>query len=427
MEKELRRRVDRNTGWLITDRLLRIPVSILLSVLMVRYLGPAESGLWNYALAFASVFGILAGLAQEQVIVHRLVTVPDRQGEILGSSFLLKFAGGLVSVPLSLVFCLLWGPSDPLSPVLVTLASVGFLFGSLTVLDCWFQAELLSRVPVFWKNVSFVLFSAVKFALLFFRFPLVFFALANLGELFLGFVLVGRSFIRRGISLRLWKADREITRSILLEGLPLFASSFAIVVYTRIDVVMLGMALGDATVGIYSAAVRLGEAWCFIPSALAASALPVLSALKNESRVNYVAELSRVIRHCVQAGLVLAISVSVFSPSIIKLLYGSEFADSAQILSIYMWAVLFIFVGIGSLPYFTAEALQKYTLYRTLAGMAVNVTLNLLLIPVYGAKGAAVATVITQAVASYGFNAVNKQTRELFRIQTKALCWPIGL
>jgi O-antigen/teichoic acid export membrane protein len=72
------------------------------------------------------------------------------------------------------------------------------------------------------------------------------------------------------------------------------------------------------------------------------------------------------------------------------------------------------------------ENLQKLMLFRNLIGLSVNLILNFLLVPVYGMKGAAVATIISQLaiMISYYFNI---KTRYIFGIQIKAVIYPLFL
>ena len=79
---------------------------------------------------------------------------------------------------------------------------------------------------------------------------------------------------------------------------------------------------------------------------------------------------------------------------------------------------------IEDLEEYLSENLQKYSFYRTLAGAIINIILNYLLIPKYGIYGAAFATLISQAIASYLFNATNKKLKYTFLLQTNALLLP---
>jgi O-antigen/teichoic acid export membrane protein len=82
-------------------------------------------------------------------------------------------------------------------------------------------------------------------------------------------------------------------------------------------------------------------------------------------------------------------------------------------------------LGVISSKWFIAENLQKYSFYRTLAGMVLNILLNYILIPIYSIQGAAIATLISQVMASYLFNLFNKKLRYTFILQTNAIFFPL--
>ena len=95
-------------------------------------------------------------------------------------------------------------------------------------------------------------------------------------------------------------------------------------------------------------------------------------------------------------GLGVAVVTSILSPWAIALLYGPAFAQAASILSVQIWAGVAVAMSFVHGKWLLAEGLQRYGLIYTIAGAAVNITLNLLLIPRLGAIGAAWATLITQ-------------------------------
>src|SRR3546814_323836 len=88
-------------------------------------------------------------------------------------------------------------------------------------------------------------------------------------------------------------------------------------------------------------------------------------------------------------GLAVAVLVSLSAQRLIPLLYGQEYAQSAVILSIQIWAGIAVAMSYVHGRWLLAEGLQKYGLYYTLAGAATNISLNFLFIPRYGAVGAA--------------------------------------
>jgi len=124
-------------------------------------------------------------------------------------------------------------------------------------------------------------------------------------------------------------------------------------------------------------------------------------------------------------GILIAIPMSYVSGWIINLLYGVQFSEAAGVLMIHIWSAVFVFLGVASSNWFIAENLQKYSFYRTLAGAVINIILNLMFIPKYGIYGAAIATLIAQAIASYLYNLVHSPLRLTFKLQTNAVLLPL--
>ena len=88
---------------------------------------------------------------------------------------------------------------------------------------------------------------------------------------------------------------------------------------------------------------------------------------------------------------------------------------------IHIWTGVFVFLGVASGKWYVSENLQKLAFSRTFYGVIVNILLNILMIPKFGIYGAAIATLISQAVASYIADLFSKKTRNNFIMKTKSL------
>jgi O-antigen/teichoic acid export membrane protein len=192
-----------------------------------------------------------------------------------------------------------------------------------------------------------------------------------------------------------WKPRFKVMKSLLKDSWPLILSGIAIMIYMRIDQIMIGSMLSDQAVGIYSAAVKLSETWYFLPMIITASVFPAILNARKKSKELYLKRIQTLYDAFTWFTISVALVVTLLSPFIINLLYGSAFAEAATVLSIHIWAGVFVFWGVASSQYLVAENLTKISFYRTLAGGIINIILNIVLIPIYGIIGAAVATVIS--------------------------------
>lgn len=410
-----------NLGWLLADKVLRLGVGLVVGVWFARYLGPEQFGLFNYALALVALFGAIASVGLKGIVVRDLVRQPESAAATLGSGFVLQLFGGLVAFMSAVLAVLLLRPDDPLSGYLVAVLGAALVFKASDVVRYAFEAQVASRHVVRVDAAVFLLLAAVKIGLILAEAPLVAFAWAAFAEA--GLVAAGLFLlaVRRGPSPGQWRARAARMKTLLADSWPLVLSGLAVMVYMRIDQIMLGQMVGDDAVGIYSAALRLSEAWFFVPTAIAATTFPAILAVRSTDAVQYRQRLEQLFRWVVALGVAVAVVVTLLADSLISALYGPSYAAAGILLAVHVWTGVFVGLGVVSGNWYLAENLQTLALQRTLLGGVVNVLANLALIPLYGALGAALATLIAQMAAAYLFDAFHPATRTLFRSKTRAV------
>ncbi len=410
-----------NTGWLFADRILRMGVGLFVGVWVARYLGVQQFGVFNYATAFVALFSTLSTLGLDAIVVRSIVREPEKRAEILGTAFWLKLFGGVAALVLAVSSIILVRHDDQLTISLVAILSSVGIFQAFDTIDLWFQSQVQSKYTVIAKNTAFVIIALVKVTLISIHAPLIAFAWTSLGEVGLGAIGLIISYRVRGYSPWLWPWSLPLAKTLLKESWPLILSGVTIMIYMRIDQIMLGQMIGDKAVGLYSAATRISEVWYFIPMAIASSVSPAIYAAKEVSESLYYRRIEQFLRLLSWLSIVVAVPMSFLSGTIITVLFGKSYEASASILAIHIWASLFVFMGVGTSSWFLAEGLTQFALRRTIMGAITNVFLNIFLIPTYGGVGAAIATVISQAVASFLSNATHPKTRKIFKLQVKSL------
>lgn len=413
--------IIKNTVWLFADRILRMGVGMIVGVWIARYLGVQQYGLFNYATAFVALFSPFATLGLDNVVVRNIVRDSRDRERILGTAFWLKLLGGVASLLLAVCFISVLRPNDQLMIFLVAILATVGIFQALDTIDFWFQSQVQSKYTVVAKNTAFVIVTLLKVFMLKMQAPLIAFAWATLAEFSLGAIGLAIAYRINGYSLWLWRWNFSVAKTLLKDSWPLILSGVTIMIYMRIDQIMLGQMIGDSAVGIYSAATRISEVWYFIPTAVASSVSPAIFAAKDSSEKLYYQRIKQLLRLMVLISLAIALPMSLLSGTIITMLFGNGYAEAGQVLAIHIWASLFVFMGVATSPWFIAEGLTHFALRITLIGAIINVVLNIFLIPAYAGVGAAIATVISQAFASFFSNFTHAKTRKIFFIQLQSL------
>ncbi len=389
-----------NTGWLFVDKVVRMGVGLFVGVWVARYLGPEQFGLLNYAGAFVALFATFATLGLDGIVVRDIVRDPENKNEILGTAFILRLIGGLATLALTFVSVALLHSTDRLTRWLVVIIATGTIFQAFDTIDYWFQSQTQSRYAVIAKNSAFLFTALLKVVLITVKAPLIAFALAGLLEIVIGATGMMLAYKSHGQFRKSWTWDSSRARRLLKDSWPLILSGMVIAVYMRIDQVMLGAMIGDRSVGIYSAAVRISEIWYFVPTAIVISVFPTIIKAKQQSYALYLQRIQSLYTFLVWTALAIAVPLTFLSTSIVVRLFGPQYAEAGIVLSIHIWTALFTFYGIGKNAYIQSENMQLFSLVCTTSGAIVNVILNLILIRHYGIVGAAVATLCAQITAA---------------------------
>jgi O-antigen/teichoic acid export membrane protein len=410
-----------NIGWLAIDKTLRLSLGLVVAALLARFLGPEQYGVWSYAIAFASLFGIIASLGLDGVVVRELVTSPERRDEILGSAFLLKLCGGILAFVVAITTIVMLKPSDRLMQILLVLTAGSFIFEAFGVIDLFFQYRVSSKYSILSKDAAFVLVTALRLGLIVTGASLVAFAATTLVEAILGATFLAFAYVLRGESFRNWRGSVLVASRLMRDSWPLAFSGLAIMIYMRIDQIMLGELIGQRQVGWYAAALRLSELWYFVPIAIAGSMFPRIVDLRRSNVQEYERRIQQLYDFLTWLSIGGALLISLIAVPVIRLLYGDLYLEAAKILRIHVWTGVFVTLGIASGKYLLAENLAMVVLFRSVAGAVLNVLLNVVLIRGYGVIGAAISTLIAQMLAAYGFDLLFRSTRQMFFMKTRSL------
>lgn len=415
------RAIIANTGWLFADRIVRMGTSLVVGVWIARYLGVQQYGLFNYALAFVTLFTPILTLGLDEIVVRHVIRESSNQEEILGTTFWLKFLGGVVSVLLAVGITIFLGEREFLKIYLVAILAIAGIFRAADTVEIWFQSQVQSKYVVIAKNIAFLSNSLIKVGLILTKAPLLAFAWITLAEFAMNAIGLLIVYQFKGFSFWAWRWNLKVAKTLLKESLPLIFSGFAIMIFMKIDQIMLGQMIGDQGVGVYSAAVRISEVWYFIPGAIVSSVAPSIYAAKDKSEAAYYQRIGQLFRLLTCIALAIAIPMTFLSDNIILLLFGRGYAEAGTILAVHIWTSIFVFMGFASSPWFIAEGLNNVSLGKTVFGAILNVILNFLLIPQYSGLGAAIATIISQAAAAFLCNAFDRRTQKIFKIQLQSL------
>lgn len=367
------------------------------TALIARRLGPEGFGWYSLIVTFAGFVAVVPEFGMDAVLIREMARNPRATGTSLGAAIPLR--SGLIAVAIVIgaaVFRLMGYPAA-LTPAMYV--GMGLVVVSLgTLADTPFRSRMTMLVPALAKlsaKAGLVLLVVTGLPRVATPFQLVAAMVATVLPELLAAAVVFRSMWRRFAPRLAW--GWPSWRVILWQSWPLALTAACIIVYSRIDVLMLSRMIGPGSVGDYAAAFVLAEVWGGVAMALGVSMLPVLSQFVGKSARG---AFWRVYRQSLAGLMFLLIPVCAFftlyAREALALVYGAEYARATGALRVLMWAQLLAAMGVLYTVALTADGRQRLILILASISAVVNVGVNLLLIPSLGIVGAALATVAAQ-------------------------------
>ncbi len=412
-------KVSLNALWLICGSCLHKLAAFVVGILTARYLGPANYGLINYAAAYTTFFFSLSTLGINSILVKCMIDEPEEEGTILGTTLLLQGMSSLCSIAtiFLIVFIVDYGEAETV--LVVCLCSLGLFFQSMDTLKYWFQAKLLSKYAAIATTAAYIISSIYKLTLLVLGKPVAWFAVATSVDYLCAAAILGIAYYREhGPRLR---TSLTRARSLLRNSYHFILSGLMVSIYAVTDKLMLKQMLDESAVGYYGIALSVCNVWTFILSAIIDSLNPVIMENRRVDYVLYEKKNRQLYGLVFYISIFVSFIMAVVSEFGIRLIYGTAYLPAAAPLRIVTWYVAFSYLGVARNAWIVCEDKQRYLLPLYIGAAVTNIALNYLLIPPFGAEGAAVASLITQITTILVFPALIKELRPNVQLMTDAI------
>jgi O-antigen/teichoic acid export membrane protein len=189
---------------------------------------------------------------------------------------------------------------------------------------------------------------------------------------------------------------------LLRKGSPFYGSAIAAFLYQRVDVLVLGSLAGVAAAGEYVAAYRILDGVLLLPAAVVAAFLPSW-AERRAAKGAAGRGGGMVVLLLVCIGVLAAFELVLARQFVVDLLYGDSYASSALILGVLALSVPIFYADIALVWLAYVQGHEKRVAALGVVAFLANISINIALIREFGGLGAAVATVVTEAVISLGY------------------------
>ncbi|MDD5589559.1 MAG: flippase [Candidatus Portnoybacteria bacterium] len=394
----LAKKIAYNTLLSAASRVLSTALALVAVGLITRYLGQGGFGNYSTVLAFLYIFSVLADLGLYSIAVRDVSRDGAEEKEIISQAFSLRFWAGFFIFAAAPLIALLF-PYSSETKAGIALASAGYWFlSNAQVLMAIFQkhlkmdrvalAELGGRVAQL-LLLAFFIWQKAGFLSIVIAFSV---------SSFVNFILVWL-FARRQVDFKLiW--DHRAWKKTLAESFPLAISAILVMIYFKLDTVMLSLMKEAGDVGIYSVAYKVLESLIFFPSMFVGLVMPLLSKYAWTQEIKFKLVSQRAFDILMIFVVPLVVGTFFLSDGIISLIAGQGFSQSEGVLKILILATGFIFFGALFSNIIIALGKQKALAKIYSLGAVINVSVNIIFIPRFSYWAAAFSTLLTEALVT---------------------------
>jgi O-antigen/teichoic acid export membrane protein len=391
----LARRVARNTAAQAAGKAAVLAIGAASIAVTTRYLGAAGYGSFALALALVQMLGVLADAGLTAVVVREISREPRRTESLVGNALTVRLLLGLAVVAFAALLALVLPYSTDVRRA-VPIAGAPFLLGlASSSIAAVFQARLqmwrAAAADVAGRLAAFVALVVVVAADLGFLAVVASTAVGAAVALAVSVALV------RGLIPVAPRAERQVWRELVVAGVPIGVTLAVNEVYFRADTFILSLFRPFEEVGLYTFAYRVYELLALFPAIVMTSIFPLLSRFLGARREAAARVLDAAADVFVAVGVPLAAGGLVLAPEIARVVAGDDFAGAATPLRLLLCASLPAWIS-GLLGYaLIAAGRQRSVLLLSVAALAINVALNLALVPSYGPNAAAAVALGSEA------------------------------
>lgn len=405
-----------NAGWIFLERIIRVIVGFILFAIISRVLGTKDFGILSYSQTLVTMFLCIAGLGFDNILINRFAKSKSiSEDEILLATAIISriIISSLLIIILLIAFSLFAYPLK--NSLIILISSVGLIFQSQNTYFSYYQAKSKYLFITKCSIVALVISSAFKIYLLLIKASVYWYAISYTIDFAISFILIMIFSQISQIKVKFINFDSKVLAELLIQSWPIIISSILVVMYTRLDQIMIMNMLGEEAVGVFNVAIRISEFYIFIPTALATSFYPMIAQNDDAKAIRFYFDIVFV------SSALIAIVVIIASYFMIPVLFGTEYIKSFNILCVVIFSTVFAMLGAACTNVMIIRNLTYMRLVRAAIGLSINYMLNIYLIPRHGIIGAAYASLVSQVFAAWISNAFNRRSFDCFIWQTQTV------
>lgn len=395
--KDIKQTIAKNSLWLVLSESSGRLFKMALIIYAARILGTSGWGVFSYALSVSSILMIFSDTGLNNFITREIIQKKEKYQSLVSTALLIKSIVLIISVLLVIFISPLISQIKeakilfPIVAAILFFESMRDLSFSINRAFEKMEREMIVKtimsIIILFLGVIFLIINPVPESI----------AIAYAIGSAIGFIAI-TILIKKDIKGLFSKIDKNALMPIIK-----IVSPFAIIaligsIMANTDIFMLGIWKDSVEIGLYASAQRMQQFILIIPSVISVTTFPIISRLANNDNKKFGIALEKTISLSMLTAIPIAFGGLLLTEQIILLVFGPGYILAAPILRLLMLMLLVSFPLVLLSSAIFAYNRQKNIALAYLFGIISNISLNYFFIPILGATGAALATLISTAI-----------------------------
>jgi O-antigen/teichoic acid export membrane protein len=408
-----------NSFFALIAKVLEGAKVLIISVLIARYYGPEDLGRFSFVLGFISIVAVFAEFRLQSVLTKEISEKTYSSGLLLGSAISINLFFSIMGLLIIGIYAFF--ESDDVVKLCMLIYSASFFFKVPRCYRAFFIANEKNKIIAIceiWSSL-FMLF-ALSFCV--YRSVDLYLLVLVRSLDFLVFGFFSHILFLRDVSKEkfVYQFDMSLAKRLIRLSAPFVLSGFAMILFQRVDLILVRQIIGDYSAGIYSASLNITLIFSIIPLVVSESIAPKMYRAKKNQNLYGVARQGFVSIVTV-VGFLMSIIMFIIGGFLLDGLYGSEYSDGFNAIKILSLCPILIALGAAAGQVIVSDECQQGVFGKSVIALVVTIVLNFVLIPIIGIEGAAVSTVTGLLLANFLLHFFIRDYKYLFKIQCLSL------
>ncbi len=414
------KKIVSNVAWALSGKFINMFGNLFVGILVARYLGPEDYGIMNYVISYVTIFTIVSAFGLDNIEIRELSKDESGRDRIMGTSFMLRLLFSIIAyvVLTIIVFC---SVDDGFTVTMILVYGLSLFSTIYNLFRNYFTSIVYNKYVVQSEITRTIIGAVIKIVFLLLKFPLSWFIFATLFDTILLATGYYFSYRSKAGSVRKWSFDRDYSKFLVKESFPLVLSGTAVIIYQKIDQVMIGDMIDKESVGYFATAGRFVEVVLFLPSILVQTITPLLIKKRELDSQIYKKDKQIFVNLVTWLTIGIAIITSITSYWTIKYTFGEAYMPAVPILQIMAFKTVGMALSSSGGQIIILEGIQRWAFIRNIIGCLICVSLNYIIIPQFGVIGSAYVTVVTVLFTGCLANLFIPPYHSIMKIQLIAL------